>query len=129
MIFCTLLPGCISEQVAINQNSNLFEIVQGEVYELQKNTGVITDKFTVKKLLAQITKRKNINKGSFCIVSPLLGQGGFSYSVQFSDSPTTAISVTLLKEDTFGASVLNHRIACFIANDQTDLPLIDLQPH
>lgn len=118
------MSGCISKQVAINHGGNLYEIVQGEVYDSQEHTGVVTDKYLVTNLLARISKHKNTNESNFCIVSPLLGQGGFSYSVQFSDSQPATLTVELNKEDMFGAAVLNHRIVCFITDKPTDFPRI-----
>ena len=124
MILSYLLSGCISKQVATKQGGNLYEVVQGEVYDSQEQTGIVTDKYSVTNLLASISNLKNTNESNFCIVSPLLGQGGFSYSVQFSDGQPATLTVKLIKEDMFGAAVLNHRIVCFITDISTDIPRI-----
>jgi len=103
-------------------SEDLFEIVQGEVYADQDNIGVVKDEKIVFALLSSIASSVPYKSNSLCIVSPLLGGGGYSYVVDVVKKPQIEVRANLIKEDVMGAAVLNHRVACLIPNYRISEP-------
>ena len=65
---------------------------------------------------------------SLCIVSPLLGGGGYNYVVDVVKKPKIEVRANLIKEDVAGAAVLHHRVVCLIPiNRNTEPPEVILE--
>jgi len=103
-------------------SGDLFEIVQGEVYADQDNKGVVKDEKIVSSLLSSIAPSVPYKSNSLCIVSPLLGGGGYNYVVDVVKKPKIEVRANLIKEDVMGAAVLNHRVVCLIPNNRISEP-------
>lgn len=103
-------------------SGDLFEIVQGEVYADQNNKGVVMDEKIVSSLLSSIAPSVPYKSNSLCIVSPLLGGGGYNYVVDVVKKPKIEVRANLIKEDVMGGAVLNHRVVCLIPNNSNTEP-------
>ena len=96
--------------------------MQGEVYADQDNIGVIKDEKMVSALLSSFALSVPYKSNTLCVVSPLLGGGGYSYVVEVVEKPKIEVRANLIKEDVLGAAVLNHRIVCLIPNNRISEP-------
>ena len=103
-------------------SGDLFEIVHGEVYAYQDSIGVVTQEKMVSSLLSSIAPSVPYKSNSLCIVSPLLGGGGYSYVVDVVETPQIELRANLIKEDVMGAAVLHHRVVCLIPNNRISEP-------
>ena len=103
-------------------SGDLFEIVHGEVYAYQDIIGVVTQEKMVSSLLSSIAPSVPYKSNSLCIVSPLLGGGGYSYVVDVVETPQIELRANLIKEDVMGAAVLHHRVVCLIPNNRISEP-------
>ena len=92
--------------------------MQGEVYADQDNIGVVKDEKMVSALLSSLALSVPHKSNTLCVVSPLLGGGGYSYVVEVVEKPKIEVRANLIKEDVMGAAVLNHRIVCLIPNNR-----------
>ena len=96
--------------------------MQGEVYADQDNIGVVKDEKMVSALLSSLAASVPYKSNTLCVVSPLLGGGGYSYVVEVVEKPKIEVRANLIKEDVMGAAVLNHRIVCLIPNNRISEP-------
>lgn len=96
--------------------------MQGEVYADQDNIGVVKDEEMVSAFLSSVAASVPYKSNSLCIVSPLLGGGGYSYIVDVVEKPKIEVRANLIKEDVMGAAVLNHRVVCLIPNNRISEP-------
>ena len=102
--------------------------MQGEVYAYQDNIGVVKDEKIVSSLLFYIAPSVPYKSNTLCVVSPLLGGGGYSYLVEVVEKPKIEVRANLIKEDVMGAAVLNHRVVCLIPNNgNTEPPQVILE--
>ena len=77
----------------------------------------------VSALLSSLALSVPYKSNSLCIVSPLLGGGGYSYIVDVVETPKREVRANLTKQDVMGAAVLNHRVVCLIPNNRISEPL------
>ena len=96
--------------------------MQGEVYADQDNIGVVKDEKMVSALLSSVAASVPYKSNSVCIVSTLLGSGGYSYIVDVVEKPKIEVRANLTKQDVMGAAVLNHRVVCLIPNNRISEP-------
>lgn len=102
--------------------------MHGEVYVDQESIGVVKDEKIVSSLLSSIAPSVPYKRNTLCIVSPLLGGGGYSYVVDVVEKPRIEVRANLIKEDVMGAAVLNHRVVCLIPNNRnTEPPVVILE--
>lgn len=96
--------------------------MHGEVYVDQESIGVVKDEKIVSSLLTSVAPSVPYKSNSLCIVSPLLGGGGYNYVVDVVKKPKIEVRANLIKEDVMGAAVLNHRVVCLIPDNRISEP-------
>ena len=103
-------------------SGDLFDILHGEVDAYRDNIGVVKDKKMVSSLLSSISPSVPYKSNTLCVVSPLLGGGGYNYVVDVVEKPKIEVRANLIKEDVMGAAVLNHRVVCLVPNNRISEP-------
>ena len=109
------LVGCAGEKSSASSGS-LFQLLHGEVYDTQSNIGVINDQAVVSSLMSAIAYGSAQTDNTLCIVSPMLGDGGYAFTIEVHEKPEILVHVSLTKEDVMGVAVLHHRVVCLIPN-------------
>ena len=121
------LVSCETEQSSQSLGHS-FKIIHGEINAGQTAIGVVKDEAIVSSVTSAIAPEILYVKNTLCVISPVLGSGGYTYEVDVVEKPQNRILTSLIKEDVMGTAVLHHRVVCLIPNNpNVELPEVILK--